>query len=114
MLGGDVTIQAVDLDEETLQLRIKLQGVGSLPENGFEYYTSDMPNNVALPVRQRLIRTNEDWEPRRRQNPIRNRSFNIQVGDREELSGRLQSFAFVGNAVEVLPDSEQPEGPDKP
>ena len=109
LLGGDVTIQAVPIEDDKQQLRIKLAGVGSLPEGSFEYYITDLDSDVDLPYKQALIRTNEEWKPRPRQNPLRNRSFDIRVGDREELSGWLQSFPFSSSATFIPLDDDPAE-----
>ena len=102
-LGGELTIDSVEneVDPGLLQLRIKMTGAGSIPEGQSEYYVTDVEQGAALPVEFSLTKTNSEWTPDRRQNPRRNGKVDIEVGDRSELSGVLQTYPFSTSAIQI-------------
>ena len=70
-----------------------MTGAG-IPQGSSEYFVTNVANGAALPDSLDLIKTNGEWEPDRRQDPRRNGTINIETGDRLELTGVLQTYAF--------------------
>lgn len=98
-LGGILTIDSITTEEETVQLRVKMTGAGSIPEGQSEYFVTDLTPGSALPLSADLTKTDAEWTPDRRQNPARNGQIAIDLGDRASLEGVLQGFSFSNTAT---------------
>lgn len=104
-LGGDLSISATQKSTDENELRIKMTGAGSIPQNSSEYFVTSYPSGAELPATFELLKTNEEWEPNRRQDARRNGEIAIDLGNREVIEGTLQTYAFSADAVAIGPNN---------
>ena len=71
-----------------------MTGAGSIPQGRSEYFVTDLAKGAALPLSAPLTKTDEAWEPDARQNPARNGSIDLDLGNRYSLEGVLQTYSF--------------------
>ena len=97
-LGGELNISSIANEDETVEIRVKMTGAGSIPQGQSEYFSTTVDSASALPASYKLLKTDAEWVPDRRQNEARNGTIDLDFANRELVSGVLQTYAFSNDA----------------